>query len=415
MKKSLGKFAGVFYKIPILTTLALAFVLALLVWILISVLRIFGGTFFFDFYYVEILLLFFSFLPLTLTLENILFLFVKPTSGKKATAIKKLEVFLLAAESLYLPIYIDMTNIVFRDWNAQLYNSEVHTPLSMKHFPAFLALALLALVGYACVRFMQLDKLPPLAVVILISAIYLGVGLCVLWCVQIFDTSAKYLHLSLFPFNFIIIALRTVRDAVRQGREASGETGDRKKFRAMSRLLDNSLNWPWLAFIAAIPLLGLLSMFLLIFGQEPDSIIKVWTETAEWNMSQKTAPPNITKDMHYLCTVAAGGHAKIVKPIRTGQRRGNTVIVNRQLCVANAFEQLIEERMPRFHRLVRGVYDRSGYPIAKHISSPRAADAVYFLMKPLEWLFLIVLYLFDARPENRIAVQYPHSVPPGIR
>ena len=41
-----------------------------------------------------------------------------------------------------------------------------------------------------------------------------------------------------------------------------------------------------------------------------------------------------------------------------------------------------------------------------------AADAVYFLMKPLEWAFLLVLYLCDAKPENRIAVQYPHAPPP---
>ena len=27
-------------------------------------------------------------------------------------------------------------------------------------------------------------------------------------------------------------------------------------------------------------------------------------------------------------------------------------------------------------------------------------------MKPLEWIFLIFLYLFDQKPENRIAIQY---------
>lgn len=30
-------------------------------------------------------------------------------------------------------------------------------------------------------------------------------------------------------------------------------------------------------------------------------------------------------------------------------------------------------------------------------------------MKPLEWLFLIVLYSVDTKPENRIAIQYPHT------
>ena len=34
------------------------------------------------------------------------------------------------------------------------------------------------------------------------------------------------------------------------------------------------------------------------------------------------------------------------------------------------------------------------------------ADITYLIMKPLEWIFLIVLYLFDEKPENRIATQY---------
>ena len=34
------------------------------------------------------------------------------------------------------------------------------------------------------------------------------------------------------------------------------------------------------------------------------------------------------------------------------------------------------------------------------------ADLVYIVMKPLEWFFLICLYTFDIKPENRIAMQY---------
>ena len=105
----------------------------------------------------------------------------------------------------------------------------------------------------------------------------------------------------------------------------------------------------------------------------------------------------------------------MVKPLRTGKRHGHEVLVNRQLCIANAFEQLLEERTPHFHRAVRGLYDKTGYPIAKHIRSPYLADAIYFLMKPLEWLFLLVLYLCDTKPENRIAVQYPHKPLPKMK
>ena len=81
-------------------------------------------------------------------------------------------------------------------------------------------------------------------------------------------------------------------------------------------------------------------------------------------------------------------------------------MVNRQLCVANAFEQLLEERTPKFHRALRKFYDTYGYPISRHIHTALAADFIYLIMKPFEWFFVAVLYLFDERPEDRIARQY---------
>ncbi|MCI8410571.1 MAG: hypothetical protein HFJ09_15130 [Lachnospiraceae bacterium] len=36
------------------------------------------------------------------------------------------------------------------------------------------------------------------------------------------------------------------------------------------------------------------------------------------------------------------------------------VVVNRQLCIAKAFEQILEERTPRFHKYVRHIYDTYG-------------------------------------------------------
>mgnify|MGYP005782217601 FL=1 len=99
-------------------------------------------------------------------------------------------------------------------------------------------------------------------------------------------------------------------------------------------------------------------------------------------------------------------YPKIVKPIRKGMRHGHEVIVNRQLCIANAFEQVMEEYTPVFHRHIRKFYDKYGFPVARAIRSPYIADVVYILMKPLEVMFLLVLYTVDVNPENRIAVQY---------
>ena len=89
-----------------------------------------------------------------------------------------------------------------------------------------------------------------------------------------------------------------------------------------------------------------------------------------------------------------------------GIRRGEKIVVNRQLCVANAFEDLIQEKTPRFHHFIRYIYDKYGYPLSKHINTAFQADITYILMKPLEWIFLLVLYIFDVNPENRIATQY---------
>ncbi len=158
-------------------------------------------------------------------------------------------------------------------------------------------------------------------------------------------------------------------------------------------------------------------LFLRFFGQRPDSIIKAFTETSDWALSQQVPPPpvNIEMNGHYLCTVSLRGHKSIVKPLRYGLRRGNKIVVNRQLMIANAFEELIQVKFPKSHKVIRNFYDHYGYPLSKLITSKHKADFVYILMKPLEFVFLLVLYLLDKKPENRIASQYlPSSIRKSI-
>jgi len=137
-----------------------------------------------------------------------------------------------------------------------------------------------------------------------------------------------------------------------------------------------------------------------------DGPVKAFTMTADWTFSTQVPPPPIEYEGHYLCTVAAGGHKEVVKPLRYGKRRGAIIIVNRQLCIANAFEDYIQEKMPKFHKIIRTFYDTYGYPVSKHITTPHRADVIYILMKPLEWIFLLFLYTFDTNPEGRIKRQY---------
>jgi hypothetical protein len=160
------------------------------------------------------------------------------------------------------------------------------------------------------------------------------------------------------------------------------------------------------SFLLVFPVAAVLEIIFIICGQGADGFIKAFTMTADWTFSTQTPPPPLEYYGHYLCTVAAGGHEKVVKPIRYGKRLGKKIVVNRQLLTANAFEDLIKEKFPHIHHEIRRLYDKYGYPISKHITTQFRADVVYILMKPLEYIFIFVLYLCDNHPENRIAVQY---------
>ncbi len=312
---------------------------------------------------------------------------------------------------LFLEIYYEA---VFQaDWQQTLINRQHHTPVWTQAQPTFWALVLLGCCGYLLVNFLSLKRTPPLIPVLGISAMYLGTAQSVLWAVQTFrakDAEDLYLlYLLVLPANCLLITARTVMHKIREWNQLPSD--ERKTFanpllQSCNHLLARSEYWPLAAFVLMWPLLGLVIAVLLLFGQKPDAVIRAFTETSDWNLSQRVAPQNVMYDEHYLCTVAAGGHERIVKPKRLGIRHGHQVVVNRQLCVANAFEQILEERTPKFHRAVRRFYDTCGFPVARMIHSKYTADLIYILMKPLEWMFLAVLYLTDVHPENRIAIQY---------
>ena len=300
------------------------------------------------------------------------------------------------------------------DWSVQLKNLEIHTPIFSEAAPTIIFIFVIGIAGYLYLRVRPLKKIPPLMAIISMSAMYLWVIEVLVFTVQVFkgDLSGDNLldvYLLVYPVCIICIVARTVISKVHEWQEYEMERAKIQSNPLLNfadKILSNSKLWPIYAIIFMFPLLGIIIGILLLFGQAPDSVIKAWTETADWTLSLKEAPQNIEYDEHYLCTVAAGGHKKIVKPVRKGIRHGHEVIVNRQLCIANAFEQILEEKTPRFHKLVRGIYDRYGFPVARLIKSKWIADIIYILMKPLEWIFLMVIYTIDVHPENRIVTQY---------
>lgn len=166
--------------------------------------------------------------------------------------------------------------------------------------------------------------------------------------------------------------------------------------------------------VLLVPLLILLSLFLLLFGQKPDSIIKAFTDTYKHGFSQLDYMcDNVECGGHFLCSVGANGHKEVVKPIRYGERNGAKIICTRQLLISNAFEELIQEKFPKAHRLIRNNYNKVGDVVRKYyaiFNIKLVSDFVYLAMKPLEWAFLLALYILDKKPENRIAIQYLNKI-----
>lgn len=347
--------------------------------------------------------------PLLLTGVNFMFLFVECRSPLLAKKGRMFELLTLVLGTVYSLLALPLSNIAIADWTKQLSNRQLHTPIWTGGFLTVGMLAAAGIAGYLILAYRPLSQMPPLIPVCSMAAMYLGMGECVIWIVQVFRPDLVQAFLCLLPANCVLIGIKVIRRKVKEWKYLQPEEihrFDKPWLESLNRKLMDSSRWPAAAFLLMWPLLGILICVLILFGQRPDNVIRAWTETSDWRLSLREAPQNIYYDEHYLCTVAAGGHRRLVKPIRRGIRHGHPVIVNRQLCIANAFEQILEERTPRLHAAIRGFYDRYGFPLARRIRSPYTADLIYILMKPLEWLFLAVLYLVDVKPENRIAVQY---------
>lgn len=367
-----------------------------------------------------------------------------------ANLIEKKTVLEFFIDVLTFVLGIPLTILLFLLWEAKEYTEPIilgldyfilHTPISYKHMLTVLVIAVVAIIGYWLLRIKK-EKLPPFITLLCISSMYLGMVLGIIFIIQISKNifaASRYLplealFLTLFPLNYFLCSIRLMRRIIALKTKNQAEKGDdfceyefdnsQKGLEINSyrknesiyenrflnfcyRQLSKSIGWYTAAFVLMIPVLGILLIILVMFGQSPDSVIKAFTETSDWTLSQKISPPPIEDySGHYLCTVALKGHKRLVKPTRMGIRHGVKIVVNRQLCIANAFEQLIQEKTPSLHKLIRHIYDKYGYPLSRHITTSWWADVIYILMKPLEWFFLIVLYSFDIKPEDRIALQY---------
>lgn len=308
----------------------------------------------------------------------------------------------------------------FKDFSEPIvinYGTSVHSPIQSSHMLTIIVILLIGYISYIFIREKR-TKLSPLVYVINLALILITNILGAVIVIQLSnnllvfeDSLIKPFYLvyfmMLFPFNFLICSIMLIRQLNHEYATKMFKIEFKNKLLGyMNEIIIKSNNWTLIAFALSLPILIFIVMILTLFGQQPDSIIKAFTETSDWTLSQQISPPPVAFDDHYLCTVSLRGHRKIVKPKRYGIRRGERIVVNRQLMVANAFEEVIQEKMPKTHRVIRYIYDKYGFPLSKVITTQISADIVYILMKPLEYFFLICIYSVDTNPENRIEKQY---------
>jgi len=259
--------------------------------------------------------------------------------------------------------------------------------------------------------------LPPLTLTLSLLFIVIGIllNIVILFQISVHDISSLYRYDSredrlLFLFapilSIVIGTLLIIQVMVKEINIASERTYSNKYLHFLNVFLATRSKNPIWIVVLLFPVFFTVTIVLILFGQDVNSIIQVFTDTATWKFSQQMHPPLLDHKGHYLCTIAATGDPKIVKPLRIGKRNGNQIIVNRQLLIANAFEEMIRDISPKLHSVIRTLYDTYGYNLSRRITTVQLSNLTYILMKPLEWFFLICLYLFCTEPEKRINRQY---------
>ncbi|MBL3658807.1 hypothetical protein JL102_21840 [Fulvivirga sp. 2943] len=289
-----------------------------------------------------------------------------------------------------------------------------YTPLAKDHLFSFLTFHFLSL--FALVKVWKKGKnQPPLLLVVYLAFLMIGIIINLLLIMQLFghendlagNSGISGFFMAMAPALHVLISFILILHVIKEEAHEADKRSFKNRFlNQLNNRLKGSKMLPVWSLLALFPILFMVTILLILLGQEYDSLTKVFTETATWNFSQETHPPYLDHTGHYLCTVAACGSPEVVRPLRLGMRHGTEIIVNRQLLIANAFEDLIQTKYPRVHKVIRGKYDKYGYPLSKDINTKFKSNCTYLIMKPLEWLFLIYIYLNSQKPEKLIRKQY---------
>lgn len=205
----------------------------------------------------------------------------KPVKKKKQqpTIVLWFGLFGCFLEAIFIFIVKDMT---FYDWSESLINSQKHALIWSGAYPTFFTLAALTLLALIIYSYRDANSLSPLANVFCISGILGGVVLLL-----VFDNQLQVASFHTFFLLIYSIYLLWVR--IKEWQEDRTEISyENRLLQWLHQLLNQSRNWSWLAVLVALPTLALVVLVLMLFGQQPDSMIKAWTNTADWAFSQRS-------------------------------------------------------------------------------------------------------------------------------
>ena len=113
-------------------------------------------------------------LPIFLTIWEIA-LFIRELKKNPFDMSMGVDALVLFFGAIYLYLYLDYYMwIAWEDWNVQLVGAERHSPIYSGSIFTVVVIFIIAFVGYVLLQRKDLTNLPPLIVVLSISAMYLG-------------------------------------------------------------------------------------------------------------------------------------------------------------------------------------------------------------------------------------------------
>ncbi len=125
------------------------------------------------------------YLPFLLTGLN-LYYFIRYLIKKNERAYYRfVEVAAIIIGLVYTHLYSDVRSInLSAAWYEQLYNNSRHSYIAPDTYPTIWTIIVIALAGYILLRFIPAGRQTPVISALGIAAVYLGTGLCVVYCIQ---------------------------------------------------------------------------------------------------------------------------------------------------------------------------------------------------------------------------------------